>query len=267
MAICECGCKQEASLGKRFVRGHKRKGMKKSEHPELNFGGPRTGQIFNRVKEKISCLCECGRCGQEAKPGKRFIIGHNRRGIKHTSETIENISKSGIGRKPSQETIEKLRIAALGNKYGLGNKSTLGMKQSEKTKKQRKITRQKTYEQYGDAIMAKRMVHSGHKKFSYFSMNGFIVKMRSNWEIQYAQFLDSLNIIWKYEPKGFKLSTEKFYFPDFYLPILNEYHEVKGYLSPAAKEKMDLFVKEYPNEKLIIIRKTKAGHFEKETCQ
>lgn len=45
--------------------------------------------------------CECG-CGQEVKPGRRFINGHNRRGIKLTSEHIVAISKAltGVPRTP-----------------------------------------------------------------------------------------------------------------------------------------------------------------------
>lgn len=95
----------------------------------------------------------------------------------------------------------------------------------------------------------------GKHKFPYFSEGGNLIKMRSSWEVRYAEFLDIQEIIWIYEPKMFKLSNGKRYLPDFYLPKTNEFHEVKGWMSPEAIEKIDLFKKEYPKEKLVLVDK------------
>jgi hypothetical protein len=81
-------------------------------------------------------LCECG-CGQEVKPGDRFIYNHHRKGKEFTAEHRANLRRamSGknngmygrngpdypcYGRKHTPEQIEKNRQAHLGeNNVGL----------------------------------------------------------------------------------------------------------------------------------------------------
>ncbi len=75
--------------------------------------------------------------------------------------------------------------------------------------------------------------------------------LRNNWELKTAQWLDQNNIKWEYETKPFLRPCGKHYLPDFYLPLTNEYIEVKGWLNNCSKEKMDDFVKS--GNKLIII--------------
>ncbi len=41
-------------------------------------------------------LCECG-CGREVKPGRRFISGHNGRGVPRSPEVCAAISKAKLG--------------------------------------------------------------------------------------------------------------------------------------------------------------------------
>lgn len=69
---------------------------------------------------------------------------------------------------------------------------------------------------------------------------------RSSWEAEFAKELDGLGIEWQYEKQQFKLSNGKRYTPDFYVPVLDKYYEVKGYWWPKSKAKFDLFKKEYP---------------------
>lgn len=124
----------------------------------------------------------------------------------------------------------------------------------EEERKRIQATCRKNYLEHGDEIVAKIMKNQKWKKFPYLSEYGIVINMRSSWEVLYAEYLDSLGIAWIYEPKFFKLSNGHRYTPDFYLSELNEYHEVKGFLSSAAAEKMDLFQKDYPNEKLVVVR-------------
>lgn len=51
-------------------------------------------------------------------------------------------------------------------------------------------------------------------------------RMRSRLEARWAVCLDKLGISWEYEPEGFDLEGAK-YIPDFYLPGLGVYFEVK----------------------------------------
>lgn len=86
----------------------------------------------------------------------------------------------------------------------------------------------------------------------YKSKNNGKIWLRSSYELALAKYYDEQNIIWFYEYKKFKLSNEKTYYPDFYLPIENRYVEVKGYMRPDAKIKIDMFKKEYISIKLDI---------------
>lgn len=85
--------------------------------------------------------------------------------------------------------------------------------------------------------------------------DGQIVSMRSNWEVNYAEWLTANKISWNYEPKTFKMEDGKTYTPDFYLSQSDEYIEVKGWFRPGQKERLEKFKKEYPNIKLVIADK------------
>lgn len=77
-------------------------------------------------------------------------------------------------------------------------------------------------------------------------------------ELSYVRWLDKNSIRWKYEPRLFQLSENK-YLPDFYLIDLNEWHEVKGRWMGKSKIKFEEVQELYPNEtfKLIDIKKIK----------
>jgi len=66
------------------------------------------------------------------------------------------------------------------------------------------------------------------------------IKMRSGWEIKFAQYLDSKNIKWTYEPESFE-TPFGFYTPDFWIPEWNIFVEVKGWFRKDAKLKFDFF--------------------------
>ena len=69
------------------------------------------------------------------------------------------------------------------------------------------------------------------------------LKLRSSWELAFAQYLDSMNYTWDYEPESFDTS-HGFYTPDFWVKELNSYIEVKGYFRDQnAKDKFEEFSK------------------------
>jgi hypothetical protein len=63
------------------------------------------------------------------------------------------------------------------------------------------------------------------------------VTFRSTWEVAFAKKLDDLNVDWEYEIRTFKISNGKRYTPDFYLPKLKLWVEVK----PKAYQPQNLF--------------------------
>lgn len=60
-------------------------------------------------------------------------------------------------------------------------------------------------------------------------------RFRSRAEARWAVFFENLSIEYEYEPEGFDLGFGCLYLPDFYLPGLEVYFEVKG-RSPSAEE-------------------------------
>ena len=69
-------------------------------------------------------------------------------------------------------------------------------------------------------------INGRSKKIQY---NGFL--MDSSWEFQVAKWLDLHEIKWTKKVKGFdyEWNGSRVYYPDFYLPDLDLYVEVKGY--------------------------------------
>lgn len=79
-------------------------------------------------------------------------------------------------------------------------------------------------------------------------------KLKGSWEVKTARWLDSNNIIWQCEvnPQPYFWDNGwHLYFPDFYLPALNVYIEVKGYHQDRDDAKWSQF-----KNKLIIIDRT-----------
>lgn len=87
-----------------------------------------------KIQDNVTCACGCGEFPNK---GKKYVHGHNGRvanpwfnknripwnkGLtKETSPTVMLISEKNTGVHPSPETIEKLRIRSIGNKYALGH--------------------------------------------------------------------------------------------------------------------------------------------------
>lgn len=67
------------------------------------------------------------------------------------------------------------------------------------------------------------------------------IKYRSNWECYVAKLLLYSNLEFNYEPRRFYLTDKLSYLPDFYIPELKAYIEVKGWLLEKDKVRMALF--------------------------
>lgn len=88
---------------------------------------------------------------------------------------------------------------------------------------------------------------------------------RSAWEANYARYLELLKsrgdiVSWEYEPRTFWFEQIKrgvrSYMPDFMLTYPNgnvEWHEVKGWMDPKSKTKLDRMRRYYPSEVVKII--------------
>jgi len=76
----------------------------------------------------------------------------------------------------------------------------------------------------------------------------------STWESKFAKFLDDKNVKWQYEYKTFDLGNTT-YTPDFYLPEIGIYIEVKGYWREDAKKKFKMFKKKYRDNIMVLDEK------------
>lgn len=87
-------------------------------------------------------------------------------------------------------------------------------------------------------------------KAKYFEYKEY--KLRSSWELAFAQYLDNKGYIWIYEPESFG-TAHGFYTPDFWVNELNCYFEIKGYFRDKdAEEKFKEFSK---NHNIILANK------------
>lgn len=69
------------------------------------------------------------------------------------------------------------------------------------------------------------------KNIKYCTLHQGEVTMRSGWEVKVADYLTSKGLDWFYEYEWLELDSLN-YLPDFYLPELNTYIEVKGRMKP-----------------------------------
>lgn len=66
----------------------------------------------------------------------------------------------------------------------------------------------------------------------------FQMFFRSSYEATTAHFLENSNIKWEYEPYTIRLNGTKEYTPDFFLPLMGHFLEVKGLWQGSAKKKI-----------------------------
>jgi len=89
----------------------------------------------------------------------------------------------------------------------------------------------------------------------YVDSQGRITKFRSTWEAAFARYLDNNYLKWAYEAHAWLLSDGSAYIPDFWVPSIDTYFEVKGWMSEESARKLKLFQEEYPDIDLRIIDK------------
>lgn len=72
-------------------------------------------------------------------------------------------------------------------------------------------------------------------------------RFRSRLEARWAVFFDALGVEWEYEPEGFRMEDGTLYLPDFYLPSIDTWIEVKGVMSEADEHKIEQFRRSLKN--------------------
>jgi hypothetical protein len=77
---------------------------------------------------------------------------------------------------------------------------------------------------------------------------------RSRQEARWAVFMDTLGVRWAYEPEGFELPDVGRYLPDFYLPDLDRFLEVKPtWAQTSETEKARAFALAQEANKVVVM--------------
>jgi hypothetical protein len=127
-------------------------------------------------------------------------------------------------------------------------------------------------------IFANRMDRTTWKA-GWREIGGYNKYYRSRWEANYARYLEHLKargeiVGWAHEPttfwfEGIKRGVNN-YLPDFQVHmrgetgIIEEYHEVKGWMDSKSATKIKRMEKYHPTVKLVVIDRPKYTKLEKE---
>ena len=240
--------------------------------------------IYERTKEHNNNKISMSLLGKPKTKEHVERVALANRGKKRSEETRKNLSLSHMGIRQSLETIEKRvsqfrgirrqyvprpnrkgispwnvgltketdkRVLQNAKAISIANTGKHPKSYIHKSRTQQDITRQKISKTMRDKILNGIMTpkaNGSRGKFGYrVDLNNHF--FWSMWEANIARILNYLKIKWEYESKNCRFETKLgTLILDFYLPGLNRYIEVKGYLTNNSKNKLETFSQLYKKE-------------------
>ena len=179
-------------------------------------------------------------------------------GVYKRTEYHNRINSQGhTGKKHSEETKNKIKIALKGRKWSgtvcdwRGRKHSVESKIKMSNSAKGKIVSDKTKAKMSASRTGKKNPMYGRSPAHYKRINYKGFCFRSSWEFHFAKFLDSRKLKWNYECKRFYFEDCS-YLPDFYVYDWECWIEIKGRLTDDNIKKIKLFNKYYTEEKLIL---------------
>jgi hypothetical protein len=212
-----------------------------------------------RTPKEVSCSKECACRFSVEKRRQKGTYTKNEQAIEkmHATKLAKNpdygkkwaarkqeIKERGLGGFDKQKYKHWAQVPE--NKEYLKNMSK-GRIVNEASKTLMSLARQKLLKEHPELIYSN--ANGGKRE----DLNGQY--FRSNWEANYARILNEQKIAWKYEPETFQLSNGTSYTPDFKIDE-NKFIELKGWYDNDSKQKIELFLKEYPQYELDLIGET-----------
>ncbi|MCI0400000.1 MAG: PHP domain-containing protein [Gammaproteobacteria bacterium] len=90
--------------------------------------------------------------------------------------------------------------------------------------------------------------------------------VRSPWEADFARILKHCGLRYEYESRRFTLKREDgstlTYAPDFFVPDLNCWYEIKGWMDQKPEEQIRLFSEQFPGEQLVVVDRTRFAELQ-----
>jgi hypothetical protein len=203
---------------------------------------------FTREKISSTHLKNQKNKGRKIDPETKEKMSASIKKVWENPEFKKSMSEKRKGHPVSEETKEKIRLKNIGVKrpyvteYNKKREKVKGWKHTKESKN--KISEGNKGKNNG--MHGKLPVYS---KYTSYKKGTIEIKMRSTWEVLFAEYLDSIEKNWEYEKYTFDLG-EWTYTPDFFVDGI--FYEVKGYLHEHSKEKMKKF-KEIYNDRILIL--------------
>jgi hypothetical protein len=183
------------------------------------------------------------------------------RGKKLSEETKAKIGAAHRGKITSEATKAKMSAAALGKpKSDAARAAMSAAKKGKFSHRQSEAERAATASRMRgtswtqaqrEKLTGRNSPHWGRSPQHTPRVQYAGVTFRSSWEARLAQVFDRDGIKWEYERHRFDLGVCT-YLPDFYLPEIDAYWEVKGWLNEASQNKHRLFRELHPDKTLVV---------------
>ena len=209
-----------------------------------------TDAEFNSQRIKKFCSSACRKQYMITYMTGNPVYGKHNIGKARSDETKQKISISrkraeAEGRVKHKVWTEEERIKMSIISKEINKRYWTEERRKEQSEKMKRIAKEK-YSSYSTENV------SGRVKF--IDYNGY--KLHGNWELIVAKWLDNLGLTWTNKVTGipyFYDNSEHMYFPDFYIPSLDLYIEVKGY--ETSKDFAKWNACKNNNIKLIVLKK------------
>lgn len=212
-----------------------------------------------RTPNNIACSEECAKKYGVKKRYKNGTYVKNDEAIKKMHET--KLSKNPEYGKKHSKRLNEIKERGLGGFDKTKYKHWTQVPENKKYLKQLLVDRQFSDETKRLMSQARKKLIHKHPELIYSNANGGKrvdlnnQYFRSNWEANYARILNEQKISWEYEKYTFDLSNGTTYTPDFKIGE-NKYVELKGWYDNDSRQKIELFLKEYPHLELDLIGET-----------
>lgn len=188
-------------------------------------------------------MFNCPTCQKEFKTGPQLgghISSHNRKPRSSKKKSVGSLRNC----KYCNKELEPLKLGAHTIHCGSNpNIEQIGLNRSAAARKRRHSDEVKA--KLSQIAMHKVEQGTWHLSFSRSRTHEYKgIKFHGLWELKFAMHLDDKNVAWRRPTEKFQYTFEgkvRHYTPDFYIPEMESYVEIKGYQTPKDEAKWRQF--------------------------